>query len=291
MAYARKVMDAQRSYRAKRDPHTPDIARLSLNQMTTARWGVREAVEGCARAGIPYVGLWRHKVAELGVRASARVVRDAGLRVSSLCRGGMFVAADAAARQTRLDDNCRAIDEAAELGAKVLVLVCGGLVDRDLDAARAQVEESIAQLILYAVERGVKLGIEPLHPAFAADRSVIVTLGQANDLVGRLNSAQVGVVIDTYHVWWDPDLYAQIKRAAGSILSFHVDDWLCPNKDPLMGRGMMGDGVVELRRIRLAVDDAGYRGPIEVEIFNEQIWDMPGHEVLRLMRERYLAYV
>ena len=267
------------------------MARLSLNQMTTERWGVREAVEGCARAGIPYIGLWRHKVAELGVRASARLVRDAGLRVSSLCRGGMFVAADAAARQTRLDDNCRAIDEAAELGAEVLVLVCGGLVDRDLDAARAQVEESIARLIPYAVERGVKLGIEPLHPAFAADRSVIVTLGQANELVVRLDSAQVGVVIDTYHVWWDPDLYAQIARAAGSILGFHVDDWLCPNRDPLMGRGMMGDGVIDLRRIRRAVDKAGYRGPIEVEIFNQQIWDMPGHEVLRLMRERYLAYV
>jgi sugar phosphate isomerase/epimerase len=290
-------MDAQRCRGVDRTPcdrpesQTPDIARLSLNQMTTARWAVREAVEGCARAGIPYIGLWRHKVAELGVRASARLVRDAGLRVSSLCRGGMFVAADAAARRTRLDDNCRALDEAAELGAEVLVLVCGGMVDRDLDAARAQVEESIAQLIPYAMERGVKLGIEPLHPAFAADRSVIVTLGQTNDLVERLDSAQVGVVIDTYHVWWDPDLYVQIARAAGSILGFHVDDWLCPNRDPLMGRGMMGDGVVDLRRIRTAVDKAGYRGPIEVEIFNQQIWDMPGHEVLRLMRERYLACV
>lgn len=266
-----------------------DIARLSLNQMTTERWGVREAVEGCAWAEIPYIGLWRHKVAEAGLHESARMVRDAGLRVSSLCRGGMFVAADAAGWQIRLDDNRRAVDEAAELGAPVLVLVCGGLADRDLDSARGQVEEAIAQLVPYARERGVTLGIEPLHPAFAADRSVVVTLGQANDMLARLASPQVGVVIDAYHVWWDPQLYEQIARAAGHIVGFHVDDWLCPNPEPLMGRGMMGDGVIELRHMRRAVDAAGYSGPIEVEIFNQNIWDRPGHEVLRLMRERYLA--
>lgn len=266
-----------------------DITRLSLNQMTTERWSVREAVEGCVRAGVPYIGLWRHKVAETGLRESARTVRDAGLRVSSLCRGGMFVAADAVGRQARLDDNRRAVDEAVELGAAVLVLVCGGLANCDLVGARGQVEEGIAQLIPYARERGVALGIEPLHPAFVGDRSVIVTLGQANDMVARLASPWVGVVIDAYHVWWDPQLYAQIERAAGRIVGFHVDDWLCPNREPLMGRGMMGDGVIELRRMRQAVDAAGYGGPIEVEIFNRDIWDMPGDDVLRLMRDRYLA--
>ncbi|HZS86214.1 MAG TPA: sugar phosphate isomerase/epimerase family protein [Chloroflexota bacterium] len=268
-----------------------DLARLSLNQMTTERWSVREAVEGCARAGIPSIGLWRHKVAETGLRESARLVREAGLRVSSLCRGGMFTAADAAGRQARRDDNRRAVDEAAALNADVLVLVCGGMADRDLDGARAQVEEGIASLLPYAAERGVKLGIEPLHPAFASDRSVIVTLGQANDLVERFSSPWVGVVIDVYHVWWDPELYAQVERAAGHILGFHVDDWPCTNREPLMGRAMMGDGVIDLRRIRQAVDAAGYDGPIEVEIFNQEIWDRPGLEVLHLMRERYLDWV
>jgi sugar phosphate isomerase/epimerase len=269
----------------------PDLARLSLNQMTTERWSVREAVEGCARSGIPYIGLWRHKVAEAGLRESASMVRDAGLRVSSLCRGGMFVAADAAARRSRLDDNRRAVDEAAELNAAVLVLVCGGMVDRDLDGARAQVEEGIAHLLPYAVERGVKLGLEPLHPAFAADRSVIVTLAQANDLVARLASPQIGVVIDVYHVWWDPGLYTQVERAAGHIMGFHVDDWPCVNPEPLTGRGMMGDGVIDVRRIRRSVDATGYDGPIEVEIFNPEIWKRPGLDVLRLMCERYLAVV
>ncbi len=265
-----------------------DLSRLSLNQYTTRRWGVREAVDGCARAGIGWIGLWRDKVAEAGLRESARLVRDAGLRVSSLCRGGMFPAVTAAERQARIEDNRRAVDEAAELGTDVLVLVCGGLPDRDIERARAQVEEGISQLIPYAEERGVRLGIEPLHPAFAADRSVVVTLGQANDMVERLASPQVGVVIDTYHVWWDPKLCPEIRRAAGRILGYHVDDWLVPNGDPLMGRGMMGDGVIDLGRISRAVGAAGYAGPVEVEIFNQAIWDAPGDEVLELMKRRFV---
>ena len=267
------------------------IDRLSLNQITTQKWSVREAVDGCARTGIPFIGLWRDKVAEIGLRESARMVRDAGLHISSLCRGGWFSAATAAERQARLDDNRRALDEAAELGTDVLVLVCGPAVDRDIGAARAYVEEAIAELIPYAAERGVKLGIEPLHPMYAAERSVIVTLAEANRLVHRLDHNHVGVVIDVYHVWWDPDIYTRIVEAAGHILGFHVSDWLVPTPDLLMGRGMMGDGVIELRRLRYAVEAAGYTGPIEVEIFNQALWDMPCDDVLQLMRTRYLDYV
>jgi sugar phosphate isomerase/epimerase len=268
-----------------------DIARLSLNQITTQRWSVREAVDGCVRAGIPFIGLWREKVAETGLSESARIVRDAGLRVSSLCRGGWFPAATAAERQARLDDNRRAIEEAATLGTDVLVLVCGPAVDRDIGAARAYVEEAIAHLLPYAADCGVKLGIEPLHPMYAAERSVIVTLAEANRLVHRLDSSQVGVVIDVYHVWWDPEVYTQIVQAAGRILGFHVCDWLVPTPDLLMGRGMMGDGVIELRRLRQAVDAARYTGPIEVEIFNQAIWNTPGDETLALMVQRYLECV
>lgn len=265
-----------------------DLSRLSLNQMTTEHWGVREAVEGCARADIPYIGLWRHKVTEIGLRESARAVRDAGLEVSSLCRGGMFPAATAKERDANLDDNRRAIEEASELSTDVLVLVCGGMVDRDLDGARQQVEDAIAQLIPFAEQHGVRLAIEPLHPAFAADRSVIATLGQANDIAERLGSPWVGVAIDAYHVWWDPKLYEEIERARGYTLGYHIDDWLVPNENPLMGRGMMGDGVIDLDRIGNAVDAAGYTGPIEVEIFNQAIWDTPGDQVLETMKARYL---
>ena len=268
-----------------------DLSRLSLNQATTQSWGVQAAIEGCARAGIPTIGLWREKVAAAGVAASARMARDAGLRVSSLCRGGFFPAPTPTERAARDEENRRAVDEAAELGAEVLVLVCGPAPDKDIVAARAMVEEGIARLLPYAAERGVKLGIEPLHPVFAGDRSVIVTLAEANTLAERLRSPWLGVVIDVYHVWWDPELYAQIARAAGHIVGYHVNDWLAPPPDSLLGRGMMGDGVIELRRIRAAVEAAGYRGPIEVEIFNRTIWDTPGDEVLATLCERYLAHV
>ncbi|MFN8499624.1 MAG: sugar phosphate isomerase/epimerase family protein [Anaerolineae bacterium] len=268
-----------------------DLSRLSLNQYTTQHWSLREAVEGCARAGIGWIGVWRDKVAEVGPTPAARMVRDAGLRVSSLCRGGFFPAATAAERDARIDDNRRAVDETAELGADLLVLVCGPSPDRDIAAARGMVEDGIARLLPYAAERGVRLGIEPLHPMFAADRSVIVTLAQATTLAERFDSPYVGVVADAYHIWWDPELYPQINRAGQRIAAFHVSDWLVPPPDLLMGRGMMGDGVIELRRIRAAVDAVGYSGPIEVEIFNHALWNTPGDDVLRLMCARYLATV
>ena len=269
----------------------PDLSRLSLNQRTTNNWGVQEAVEGCVRAGIPWIGLWRDKVTETGLEESACIAREAGLRVSSLCRGGMFPAETVAERRSRLDDNRRAVEEAATLGTTVLVLVCGPSPNRDLDAARGMVEAGIDLLAPYAAELGVKLGIEPFHPALMTERSVVVTLAQALNIAERFDTSQVGVVVDVYHVFWDPELYSQISRASGRILGFHVNDWVVPTRDPLLERGMMGDGVIELRRIREAVDDAGYAGPIEVEIFNPEIWSQPGDEILATMKERYAALV
>ncbi|HEY1294969.1 MAG TPA: sugar phosphate isomerase/epimerase family protein [Chloroflexota bacterium] len=267
----------------------PELSRLSLNQATTQNWGLAAAIEGCARAGIGWIGVWRDKLAELGAAETGRRLRASGIRASSLCRGGFFPAATASERQTRIDDNRRAVDEAAEIGAPVLVLVSGPPFDRDIDLARQQVEDGIRALLPYAQERGVRLAIEPLHPMFAGDRSVVVTLGQANALAARL-SAVVGVAVDVYHVWWDPDVYAEIARAAGSIVGFHVSDWLAPPPHHLLGRGVMGDGLIELRRLREAVDAAGYSGPIEVEIFNQHVWDMDGDAVLALVKERYTRW-
>jgi sugar phosphate isomerase/epimerase len=268
----------------------PDPSRLSLNQKTTNNWSVRETAEGCVRAGIECIGLWRDRVAETGLSESARIVRDAGLRVSSLCRGGMFPAVDAATRRDRLEDNRRAVEEAAALGTDVLVLVCGPAPDRDLEAARVMVEEGIGELAPFAAEVGVKLAIEPFHPALMQERSVIVTLAQALDIAERFEPDRVGVVVDAYHVWWDPDLYRQISRASGRIFGFHANDWLPPKPDLLLSRAMMGEGPIEIRRIREAVDAAGYAGPIEVEIFNQDIWNAPGDEVLALTKERYLQH-
>jgi sugar phosphate isomerase/epimerase len=268
-----------------------DLSRLSVNQATTQNWGMAEAIEGCARAGVGWIGLWRHKVEELGLAETARRLSGAGIRASSLCRGGFFPAATAEVRQQRIDDNLRAVDEAATLGANVLVLVAGPAPDRDLDAARQMVEDGIRAVLPYAAERGVRLAIEPLHPMYAGDRSVVVTLAQANAMSERIASPFVGVAVDVYHVWWDPEVYTQIARAGKSIVGFHVSDWLVPPPDHLLGRGMMGDGIIQLRRLRQAVDDAGYNGPIEVEIFNQQIWDTPGEQVLELAKARFLSEV
>lgn len=249
-----------------------DLARLSLNQITTKSWSLTEAVSGCRDAGIRWIGLWRDKVAEVGLNESVALLRSGGMRVSSLCRGGFFAADSAQARAQALADNRLAVDEATALGTDVLVLVCGGIAGGNLAASREMVAEGIAALAPYAGERGVRLAIEPLHPMFCADRSVIVTLGQALDLAERFPAEQVGVVVDSFHVWWDPDVEAQIARAAGRIVSYQVSDWLDPLPDVLLGRGLPGEGPIDFARLGACVAAAGYTGPIEVEIFNAATW-------------------
>jgi sugar phosphate isomerase/epimerase len=268
-----------------------DYTRLSLNQITTNRWSLAEALDGCLRAQLPAIGIWRHKIAEVGLKESRRLVRNAGLHVSSVCRGGMFPAATAEERALRIEDNRRAIDEAAELEADTLVLVCGPPPDRDIKAARRMVEDAISALVPYARERKVTMAIEPLHPMYAAERSCITSLEEANILAEKFDPDEVGIVVDVYHVWWDAMLEREIARARGRIRAFHVCDWLVPTTDMLMGRGMMGDGCIDIQRIRSLVERAGYAGFIEVEILNQAIWDQPGDQVLALMKERYLSRV
>ena len=265
-----------------------DARLLSFNQATAERASLREVVESCARHEVPYVSLWRHKIAETGLDVAAKLVRDAGLKVSSVCRGGMFPAVTAGERQAKIDDNRRALDDAAALGADVLVLVCGAAADRDISSARSMVADGIAAIAPYAKERGVRLGIEPLHPAFAAERSCITTMREARLISEQFDAANVGVVVDVYHVWWDPERAEEIAALGDRIAGYHVNDWLVPVKNVLMNRGMMGDGVIELRRIRGEIERAGYRGPIEVEIFNEAIWERPVDELVRLTKERFV---
>jgi sugar phosphate isomerase/epimerase len=274
------------------DPRSPDPARLSLNTATIRRqWGLGEAIAGCARHGIGAIAPWRDQLQALGVLEAASRIRDHGLRVSSLCRGGFFTADDA----LNLDDNRRAVDEAAAIGAECLVLVVGGLVEgtRDLTDARRRVADGIAALGDHARARAVRLAIEPLHPMYAADRGCINTLRQALDLCERLGP-DVGVAVDSYHVWWDPELEVQIARAgaADRILAYHVCDWLVPTEDLRSDRGMPGDGVIELRRLRGMVEAAGYDGCCEIEIFSEKNWwRRDPDEVLRVCVERYASAV
>lgn len=274
----------------------PAPARFSLNQETVRQWSLPDLVSGCTAAGVRAVGLWREPVRRFGVRQTAKLIAGAGLRVSSLCRGGFFTAADPVGRAAAVEDNRRAVEEAAELGADTLVLVSGGLPDgeRDLIGAREQIADVLGELTPWAAAHGVRLGIEALHPMYAADRCVVSTLGQALDLAERFPAERVGVVVDAYHLWWDERLPEDLRRAGagGRIVSVQVADWVTPLPEGvLLGRGQLGDGCIDLRGFRELADRAGYRGPVEVEIFHPGLWAREGSEVLREVIERYRRHV
>jgi len=266
------------------------LERLSFNQITADPWSLEQAVDQCSRSDILYIAAWRHKLDGNAAKASS-LIRRAGLRVSSLCRGGWFSAPTAEERRKRITDNRIAIEEAAVLGAPVLVIVSGPANGQTLVDARATVLDGLLEVLPDAEKAGVVLGIEPLHPMFAAERSVVVTLKQANDIADQLRSPSAGVVVDVYHVWWDPEVMTEIERARGKIVGFHVSDWPAPLPSVLMGRAMMGDGVIELRQLRQAVDNTGYDGPIEVEIFNEDVWKSADDRLLDLIKHRFVEYV
>ena len=266
------------------------LGRLSLNQATVKPLSVAEAAGLCARHEIPAIGLWREQVADAGLPAAARAVRAAGLRVSSLCRGGFFTHADPAARKAAIADNKAAIAEASALGTGTLVLVSGGLVpgSRDIGLARRMIADAVGELVPVAQAHGVRLGIEALHPMFAADRCVITRLGEALDLALAFPADAVGVVVDTYHLWWDAALLADIARAGKRIVSYQVCDWILPlPADTLLGRGHVGDGHIDFPPITAAVAAAGYAGDIEVEIFNEAVWSAPPDETAARLRATF----
>ncbi|UWU25144.1 sugar phosphate isomerase/epimerase (plasmid) [Rhizobium sp. CB3060] len=268
------------------------VSGLSINLATVRQqYDMRQAVEACLKQKIVAIAPWRDQVHAIGLAEAARIVADNRLKVTGLCRGGMFPAADAEGLRAAIDDNRRAIDEAAALNADCLVLVVGGLPkgSKDIAHAREMVADGIAAILPHARSAGIPLAIEPLHPMYAADRACVNTLEQALDICDLLGEG-VGVAVDVYHVWWDPKLYKQIARAGakGQILAHHICDWLVPTKDLLLDRGMMGDGVIDLKRIRAAVEKAGFFGPQEVEIFSEaNWWKRPGEEVLSTCIERF----
>lgn len=264
---------------------------LSINTATVrAQWKLDAIIDECARRGITAISPWRDQIAAIGLDEAARIVRDNKIRVTGVCRGGMFPAETAAGRQANIDDNRRAIDEAAALNADCLVLVVGGLPgsSKDIVGARQMVSDGIAAMLPHARASGVKIAIEPLHPMYAADRACVNTIDQALDICETLGET-VGVAIDVYHVWWDPYLARAIARAGRMkrIFAHHICDWLVPTKDMLLDRGMMGDGVIDLPGIRKMIEDAGFHGPQEVEIFSQDNWwKRPGDEVLAVIKER-----
>ncbi|EST25269.1 sugar phosphate isomerase/epimerase family protein [Streptomyces roseochromogenus] len=271
---------------------TADLSRFSINQMTVKQLLLPELVAACGQLGVGRVGLWREPVQEYGLTGTAKLIREAGLTVTTLCRGGFFTAIDPVERSRALDDNRRAIEEAATLGTDTLVLVSGGLPpgSKDLRAARERIADALAELGPFADDHGVRLAIEPLHPMYASDRCVVSTLAQALDLAERFPAHQVGVAVDTYHIWWDDQAPAQIARAGagGRIHTFQLADWITPLPEGVLdGRGQIGDGAIDMREWRGYVEAAGYTGPIEVELFNEELWARDGREVLAETLERF----
>lgn len=282
-----------------------DTRWLSINTATVRKqWTLDQIIEGCARRGIRAISPWRDQVAAIGLERTAKLLRDTGIGLSGYCRGGFFPASTAQGLREALDDNRRAIDEAKTLNAPCTVLVVGALPgaltgkpeSKDIALARSQVHDGIAATMEYARQVGMPLAIEPLHPMQAAERACVNTLEQALDLCDAIDpsgSGLLGVAVDAYHVWWDPKLASQIARAGGKrLLAWHVCDWLTPTTDLLSDRGMMGDGVIELRKIRGWLEDAGYAGYAEVEIFSENTWwQRPGDEVLDTCMDRHMRCV
>ena len=271
-----------------------DLARLSINQATTReQHSLAQAVECYARHEVAGISVWRDKLEECGLDEAVRMIADAGLRVSGLCRAGLFPATDAAERQARMADNRQAVDEAAAFNADCVIIVGGGLPEgsRDIAGARGMIRDGLGEMLEYARAAKVPLAIEPLHPMYAADRCAINTLSQALDFCDALGDG-VGVAVDCYHVWWDPDLQAQIVRAGDRVIAYHVCDWLVPTTDLLLDRGMMGDGVIDIPQISEWVAAAGYDGLIETEIFSaENWWKRPGDEVVETCKARLQSHV
>jgi len=280
------------------------VAHLSINTATVRKQLALPAIiEACARRGVRAIDPWRDQVQAAGLSATARQLKDAGVVLSGYCRGGFFTATDAAGLRDALEDNRKAIDEAKALGAPCLVMVVGSLpgalqgspTSKNVGLARAQVFDGMSATLEYARQIGIPLAIEPLHPMQAAERACINTLEQALDICDTLDPGRtgaLGVALDVYHVWWDPKLESQIVRAgAKRLLAYHICDWLVPTRDLLNDRGMMGDGIIELKKVRSLVEASGYAGFAEVEIFSDRMWSLPADEVLDTCVARYRSAV
>jgi sugar phosphate isomerase/epimerase len=270
-----------------------DLSRACVHTITTKPWSLERAAESYSRAGVRGITVWRDALGDRNPARAGEMLRSHGLRVVSLCRGGFFPYKDERGRADALDDNRRAIDQAAALGAPLVVLVCGALPSQSLPRSRAQIREGIEAVLPHAEACGVRLAIEPLHPMYADSRSAINTLAQATDMAVAIGSKSVGIAVDVYHVWWDPALESEIARAGreAKLFAFHVCDWKTPTRDLLLDRGLPGEGCIDIRHIRGCVEAAGFAGFIEVEIFSEAHWATEQEHFLNLIVQSYRAHV
>jgi sugar phosphate isomerase/epimerase len=269
-----------------------DLSKLCIHTITTKPWGLARAAKEYEKAGVKGITVWRETLEGRNIKESGTMLREHGLDIVSLCRGGFFPGKDMAARQKAFAVNRQAIDEAAELGAPLIVLVCGAIPGMPMDEARKQIQEGIESVLPHAEANGVKLAIEPLHPMYADDRSAINTMKQANDMCCAINSEYIGVAVDVYHLWWDSELESEIMRCGknGHLYAFHICDWRTPTVDLLLDRGIMGEGCINIREIRGWVEKAGFTGYNEVEVFSKRLWEMDQNEVLGMVTNGYLKH-
>ncbi len=267
-----------------------DLSRLCIHTITTKPWAIEVAIEKYAAAGVKGITIWRQWLEEKGPVEVGKMVRESGLEVVSLCRGGFFPATDKAGRQAAIDDNRLVIDEAAALGTDLVVLVCGAVPGQTLAESRKQIQDGIGTILDHARAAGIRLAIEPLHPMYADERSAINTMKQANDFCDLFQDPMIGVAVDVYHLWWDPDLKQEIQRCgkADRLFAFHICDWLTPTKDLLNDRGLMGDGCIDIREIRGWVENTGFNGFNEVEIFSDSWWQKDQDQFLESIKKAYL---
>ena len=269
-----------------------DFSRLCVHTITTKGWDLEVAIDHYAQAGVSGITVWRQWLEGRDRSKTGESIRAAGLKIVSLCRGGFYPAVEKKSRLDAIEDNKRAIEDAAALGAPLVVLVCGAVPGQSLVESRKQITDGIASTVPFAESLGIKLAIEPLHPMYADDRSAINSLASANDICDELNHPLVGIAYDVYHLWWDPNLEEQTKRTgeADRLFAFHVCDWMTPTTDLLNDRGLMGEGCIDLRGIRGMVEDSGFTGMIEVEVFSNRWWEKPTQEFLQAIKQSYLHY-
>jgi sugar phosphate isomerase/epimerase len=268
------------------------LSQLCIHTITTKPWGIEVAAKNYAASGVKGITVWRDALQGRNIKQTGEMLRQHGLSIVSLCRGGFFPNKDAQKRQAALDDNRRAVEEAFELGTKMIVLVCGSDPAQSLEDSRKQIHDGIAAIVPYAKDAGIRLAVEPLHPMYADTRSAINTLAQANDMTEALNSYWVGVAVDVYHLWWDPDLEQEIKRCGNNnaLLAFHICDWKSPTIDFLNDRGLMGEGCIPIRKIRSWVEATGFKGFNEVEIFSYEYWKLDQSVFLKKIITAYKEY-
>jgi len=267
----------------------PELSKLCIHTITTKPWKIEEAAKNFSASGVKGITVWRDALEGRNIKDTGKLLRDQGLEIVSLCRGGFFPSSDANKRKLAIEDNRKAIAEANELGTTMIVLVCGSDPCLSLEESRKQIHDGIATVLPDAAAAGIKLAIEPLHPMYADNRSAINTLSQANDMAEELDSPYVGVAVDVYHLWWDPNLETEIKRCGknGNLMAFHICDWNVPTKDFLLDRGLMGEGCIPIKKIRGWVEETGFNGFNEVEIFSTSYWKEDQGEFLKKIIKAY----